>query len=159
MALREMQSSGEVSTSGGASAVSELATFWNLADSAPRTESEEWWDFFMVAINAKYSISVTEVLREVTEQHPRVSAFINNLKEQEAERKIVSVLFLSLGSAARKSLTDKFPHMRMATIRLREKKQTVTKPSKIPETERWKDINSFHGNKTPRNHSDNSGIP
>ena len=60
------------------------------------------------------------MLPEVTEQQPRVLALINNLNEQAAERKIVSVLFLSLGSAARKSLTDKFPHMKVATIRIRE---------------------------------------
>ena len=60
--------------------------------------------------------------REVTEQLPRVLALINNLNEQATERKIVSVLILSLESAARKSLIEKFPHMRVATIRLRETK-------------------------------------
>ena len=87
MALREMQSSGEVSTSGGASAMSGLSTFWDLADSAPRTEWEEWWDLFVVATNAKYSISVTQVLPEVTERQHRVLALINNLNEQAAEKK------------------------------------------------------------------------
>ena len=65
MALREMQSSGEVSTSGKGSAVSGLPTFWDSADTAPRTEWEEWWDLFEVASNAKHSLSVTEVLREL----------------------------------------------------------------------------------------------
>ena len=64
-------------------------------------------ELFMVAVNAKYSISVKEVPRIVIEQHPRVAALINNLNEEAAERKMVSVLFLSLRLAARKSLTDK----------------------------------------------------
>ena len=70
----------------------------------------------MVAANAGYSISVNELLRTVTAQQPRIPALINNLNEQAAERKIVSILFLSLGCAARKSLTEKFPEMRVATI-------------------------------------------
>ena len=65
MALQEMQSRGEVSTSGKASAVSGLPIFWDSADTAPRTEWEEWWDLFVVATNTKYSLSVTEVLRKL----------------------------------------------------------------------------------------------
>ena len=110
MALRDTSaSSGELTTPGGSSAVSGLPAFWKSADTAPKTEWEEWWDFFMVAANAKYSISVNEILRTVTPQQPRIAALINNLNEQAAERKVVSVLFLSLGCAAIKSLTDKFP--------------------------------------------------
>ena len=60
----------------------------------------------MVAVNAKYSISVDELLRNVTEQRPQIAAFINNVKEQAAERKLLSILFLSLGTAARKTLTN-----------------------------------------------------
>ena len=41
----------------------------------------------MVAANAKYSISVNEMLRTVTQQEPRVAALNNNLNEQAAERK------------------------------------------------------------------------
>ena len=86
----------------------------------------------MVATNAKYSISVNEILRTVSAQNPRVASLIKNLNEQAAERKIVSVLFLSLGTAARKSLTDKFPEMRVATISLADLKgnceQAFVKP-------------------------------
>ena len=70
--------------------------------------------------------------RQVTEQQPRVLALINNLNEQATEKKIVSVFFLSLGSAARKSLTGKFPHMRVATIRLRELKANCEKAFEKP---------------------------
>ena len=47
-------------------------------------------------------MSVNEILRTSREQQPRMAALIKNLNEQAAERKIVSVLFLSLGSAAKK---------------------------------------------------------
>ena len=77
----------------------------------------------MVAANAKYSISVNELLGATTEQNPRVAALINNLNEQAAERKIVSILFLSLGSAARTSLTDKYPEMRVTTKSLQDMKE------------------------------------
>ena len=76
----------------------------------------------MVAANAKYTISVNELLRTVTARQPTIPSLINNLNEQAAERKTVSVLFLSLGCAARKSLTDKFPEMRVATIALTDLK-------------------------------------
>ena len=96
MALRELSSSAEVPTSRGASAVSGLPTFWDSADTVPKTEWEQWWDLFLVAANAKYSISVNEILRNVTEQNTRIAALLNNLDEQGAERNMVSVLFLSL---------------------------------------------------------------
>ena len=60
------------------------------------------------------------MLWDVTEQQPRSPTLLNNMNEQAAGRKIVNVPFLCLGSAARKSLTDKFPHIRVATISLRE---------------------------------------
>ena len=103
--------------------MSGLPTIWDSADTATNTEWEEWWDLFKVAANAKYSISVNEILRNVTLQNPRIAALLNNLNEQAAERKMVSALFLSLGSAARKNLTDKFIHMLVATVSLREMKE------------------------------------
>ena len=87
--------------------MSGLPAFWDSADTTPKTEWGEKWDLFMIAANAKYSISVNDLLRTVSAQQPRILALINNLNEQAAERKIVSVIFLSLGWAARKSLTDK----------------------------------------------------
>ena len=85
--------------------------------------------WLMVPVNAKFTISVDELLRNVTEQKPRNAALINNLNEQAAERKLASLLFLSLGMATRKSLTDKFPHMMIATVSMREKcEQAFVKP-------------------------------
>ena len=67
MALRELPDSEDATTSRGLSAVAGLSTFWDRAEIAPKTEWENWWDLFMVAANAKYSTSVNEILRDVTE--------------------------------------------------------------------------------------------
>ena len=128
MALRESPTGGETATTGGSSAVSELPSFWDLADAAPKTEWEEWWDLFMVAANAKYSISVNELLKITAQQQPRIAALINILKEQALERKIVSVLFLSLGSAARKCLTDKHPETTSLKDLKENCEQAIIKP-------------------------------
>ena len=59
-------------------------------------------------------------------------ALLNNMNEQAAEGKLVSLIFLSMGTAARKSLTDKFPYMIIATVSMGEMKeiceQAFTKP-------------------------------
>ena len=81
---------------------------------------EKWWDVFVVAVNAKHSISVHELLRAPTKNNPRQAALINNMNEQAAERKVVSLLFLSLGSAGQKNLTDRYPYMVISTATLTE---------------------------------------
>ena len=55
-------------------------------------------------------------MRIATEQAPRNLALTNNLNEQEAERKVISFLFISLGTAGRKSVTDKFPDVATVTL-------------------------------------------
>ena len=141
MALREMPDTEDATTSRGPSAVAVLPTFCDTAEFAPKTEWEDWWDLFMVAVNAKYSIWVNEILRDVTAQNPRIAGLINILNEQAAERKKVSVLFLSLGTSERKSLTDKFPQMRVATISLREIRESCQQAFRKPRSctlERYK---------------------
>ena len=76
-----------------------------------------------MAVNTKYSISVTELTRVPTQQRPRRAALINFLNKEAAERKTVRILFLSLGAAGRKNLTDKFPYMNVATVPMREIKE------------------------------------
>ena len=46
------------------------------------------------------------------------------MNEQAAERKVVSILFLSLGSAGRKNLTDRHPYKVISTERLAEMRET-----------------------------------
>ena len=121
MALRESANCGEVAKSESASAVLGLPAHWDSADAAPRTDWEDWWDLFTVAVTAKYSLSVNKLLRIVTTEQAPNLALMNNLNEEAAEeRNVISVLFLPLGTAGRKSLTDKLPEMRVATVTLQE---------------------------------------
>ena len=94
--------SSETTAASGASALAGLPSYWDVAKRTPKIDWEKWWDLFVMAVNAKYSISVPELRRTATEQQPRQAALINNLNEQAAEIKIVSVLFLSLGSVEEK---------------------------------------------------------
>ena len=71
-------------------------------------------------MTAKYSISIAEVLRTVTNETERNKALLNNLDKSVAERKCVSVLYLSLGTAARKTFSDKYPAIKIAEITLED---------------------------------------
>ena len=45
------------------------------------------------------------------------------MNEQDAERKVVGILFLSLGSEGRKNLTDRHPYMVISTATLAEMRE------------------------------------
>ena len=57
-------------------------------------------------------------MRTPTENELKLAALINGMKEKAAERKVVSILFLSLVSAGQ--LTDNFPNMVVSTASLTE---------------------------------------
>ena len=117
MALRDTyDSSGkQASANSSWSALAGLPAYWDCTEGQPKAEWENWWVLFVMAVNAKHAISVPELLPTPTENISRVPALLNNLNEQAAERKVVSILFLSLGVAGRKNLTDKFPYMAVFT--------------------------------------------
>ena len=100
------------------SAVPELPTFWEQLDHPPNMEWEKWWDLFCVAVMAKYSVEVPELLRRTTAQNPRNETLLGGLSAETAERKVVSVLFLALGTTARKNLVDRFPEMVVSAVSL-----------------------------------------
>ena len=104
----------------------------------------------MVSANAKFSSVVKEILRTAREQQLRVAALINNLNEPAAERKIVSVLFLSSGSATRKSVTDKFPDMRVATISLQEMKHNCEQQNVKPKNRTLERLEFFSRKQTSK---------
>ena len=136
MALRaDSSDSSEKTAAGGSSAVAGLPSYWDVAECSPKTEWEKEWDMFVMAVNAKHSIVVPELTRIGTEQQPHQAALLNNMQEQAAERKIVSILFLSLESAGRKNLTEKFPYMVVSGATLREMQenceQTLIKPHNL----------------------------
>ena len=118
MALRSIESDDK--NKEGQSAIAGLSPYWQEADKRPKSEWKKWADLFSVAVTAKFSISIQEVLRELGEGETRNKALLNNLEYEVAHRKCVSVLFLSLGSAARKTLADKYPTQKIAEISLRE---------------------------------------
>ena len=98
-----------VTITNGNSAVAGLALNWNDPHQKPSIEWKKWCDLFAVAMTAKFSISIAEVLRTVTNETDRNKALLDNLDHSVAERKCVSVLYLSLGAAAQKTFTDKYP--------------------------------------------------
>ena len=68
----------------------------------------------------KYSISLTELTREASQQNPRVRALMGDLEEEPANKKVVSVLYLSLGEAAAKQFRDKFSHVTLWSLKVSE---------------------------------------
>ena len=58
MALRDIMDSSESTSASGPSALAGLPSFWDHHETPPNIEWENWWDIFIVAVNAKHSISV-----------------------------------------------------------------------------------------------------
>ena len=102
----------------GSSAVAGLTPYWNDPPKKPSNEWKKWNDLLAVAMTAKNSISIQEVLRVVPNETERNKALLNNLDHPVAERKCVSVLYVSLGRAARKTFTDKYPTIKVEEITL-----------------------------------------
>ena len=119
MALRQNELE-ENNTKNGSSAVAGLSSYWSDHQKKPSVEWRKWSDLFAVAMTAKYSISITEVLKVVTNEADRNKALLNNLDHVVAEKKCVHVLYLSLGAAARETFTDKFPTAKIAEISLQD---------------------------------------
>ena len=67
MALRDLSDSCEMATSSLTTALARLLAYWDSPESAANIEWEEWWKLFMVAVHSKYSISVEDLLRNMTE--------------------------------------------------------------------------------------------
>ena len=112
MALRAETAAG----AGEKSALAGVKSFWPEASTPPQLEWKKWLDLFAVACVAKYSISLHELTR--AEPPARDVALMGNLVHGPACRKVVSVLFLSLGEAGRKTLMDKNPALLVAEVLL-----------------------------------------
>ena len=118
MALRAETSSS--SSSSSSSHLVGLPVFWSDATSNPAMDWDKLLDLLQVAPMAKYSISITVLSREATQQNPRVRALFGDLDEDPANKKIISVMYLILGEAARKQFMDKFPHMALWELKAQE---------------------------------------
>ena len=79
-----------------------LNSFWQDAEKPPGYEWEQWIQLFEVATLARHSISVSEVLREADLRNPRAVALMVNLEEIPAKRKVVSLLYISIGEMQEK---------------------------------------------------------
>ena len=97
-----------------------LSVYWHEANTSPTMDWDKWVDRFQVAVMAKFSISISELTREATEQNPRVHALLGDMDEDPANKKVVSVMYLSLGEAARKLFKDKYPHTTLWNLKVRE---------------------------------------
>ena len=64
---------------------------------------------FEVAVLARHSISVSELVREQGPNNPRSAALMGNLELEPAKRKVTSLLYISIGKTGRKMLMDKVP--------------------------------------------------
>ena len=74
---------------------------------------------------------MTQLLRDVDQQNPREAALMGNLEEMHAKRKVVSLLYISIGKTGRKMLMDKFPHINILTIQLQDMAQHCTESFQI----------------------------
>ena len=117
MALRAENSAQSSSSS---SHLVGLPVFWSDAVANPPLDWDKWFDLFQVAIMADYSISITELTRNVDQQNPKVRALLGDLDEDPANKKVIIILYLSLGEPARKQSMDKNPHTALWDLKAQE---------------------------------------
>ena len=103
-----------------------LSYFWQDAEKTPTSEWANWAQLFEMAVLARHSISISEVLKNPTENDPSIPALLGNLTVTTAAKKVVSLLYLSIGKTGRKMLTDKFPNTNIFVIDLAEILQRCT---------------------------------
>ena len=100
-----------------------LPLFWSDSTRSPLMEWERWFDLFAVAVMAKYSISIEELTITTDANSPRIKALIGDMAEEAAEKKVVTWVFLlvgSVGELARKMFKDKHPDLSVWTLGVRD---------------------------------------
>ena len=73
-----------------------LHYFWQEADKTPSYEWEQWVQLFEVAVLARHSISVSELIREEDQNNPRNAALMGNLELEPAKRKVTGLLYITI---------------------------------------------------------------
>ena len=94
--------------------------FWQEADKSPSNDWEHWMQLFEVAVLARHSISITELLRNADQQNPRQATLMGNMEETPAKRKVISLFYIAIGKTGRKMLMDKFPQINIFLIELQD---------------------------------------
>ena len=107
MALRAENSS---LTSSSSSHLFGLPVFWNDTTTNTTMDWDKWFGLFQVALMAKYSISVPGFAR----------CWGISTKMIPANTKDISILYLSLGEAARKQFMDNYPHTALWDLKAQE---------------------------------------
>ena len=69
---------------------------------------------------------MTKLLRDADQQNRRNAAMMRNLYEVPAKRKLLSLLYISIGKTGRKMLMVKFPNINISLIELRKLVQNCT---------------------------------
>ena len=123
-----------------------LSYFWQDAEKTPTSEWANWLQLFEMAVLARHSISISEVLKNPTENDPSIPALLGNLTVTTAAKKVVSLLYLSIGKTGRKVLTDKFPNTNIFVIDLAEILQRFTECFEVKRN-RTLDRHSFFSRK------------
>ena len=89
-----------------------LPFYWQEATKPPELEWEKWSDLFEVALMAKSNISVAELIKTTGTKD---KSLMGDMEEATAMKQANSVLCLALGMTARKTISDKFPTVNIAT--------------------------------------------
>ena len=96
-----------------------LAPYWQNASEEKSMEWERWLELFEAALMAKSSISLEELTRDSSTQARRKD-LMGGCDEEIAQKKAVSLLYIAMGEAARKTLLDRKPNMDVKKITLKE---------------------------------------
>ena len=95
-----------------------LSYFWQETEKQPEVDWAQWIQLFQLAVLARHSILVEEITREEEQNNPRNAALIGGMTRDMAQRKVVSLLYLSIGKVGRKKLMDEYPNIIIFTVEL-----------------------------------------
>ena len=95
------------------SSIAKLPIYWQEVRKSPELEWEKTIDLFEVALMAKSNISVAELTKTTGTKD---KSLMGDMEEATAMKKPNSVLYLAVGMAARKAISDKFPKVNIARI-------------------------------------------
>ena len=112
MALRSSKD-GEEEDDNKKSGISGLQAYWQNANKKPEMEYQRWQHLFEMSLMGKYSIEAEEITRDIPPSGgiDRRKEMMGNMEREGAQKKAISLLFLSIGGAGRKTLMDKYPKM------------------------------------------------
>ena len=88
----------------------------------------------------KHSIEVDEITRDEGDV-PRRKELMGNMEKGTAEKKAISLLFLSIGGAGRNTLIDKYPAMNIKTMELKVLMENCVKISNEKKADVWSESN------------------